>query len=156
MSFLFSLRRAARLPALSEGTSGIERRICHVNANDQLGRAAASACRDDTPSVLNDIRQPWPNARSDARSNSVLCAYQCLGRGHVGSPAKWSIALSRGKSLPGGSRPAVSKIGRAQIVRPPTTAHVNPGGCGAYFIAVGVEGVQEAKFIGPNPRLHLC
>jgi hypothetical protein len=40
--------------------------------------------------------------------------------------------------------PTVSKVGRAQIVRPPATAYVNPGGRGANFIPVGVEGIQEA------------
>jgi hypothetical protein len=43
-----------------------------------------------------------------------------------------------------------------QIVRAPATAHVNLGGCGANLSRFGVEGIQEARFIGPNFRLESC
>jgi hypothetical protein len=43
-----------------------------------------------------------------------------------------------------------------QIVRAPATAYVNLGGRGANFIPIGVEGIPEARFIGPNARLDSC
>ena len=41
----------------------------------------------------------------------------------------------------GGLRPTDSKVGRAQIVRPPASAYVKSGSRGVYFIAIGVEGI---------------
>jgi hypothetical protein len=72
--------------------------------------------------------------------------YHHLGRATLVHPPNGqlhSVAIAEA-SLPGGSRPTVSKVGRAQIVRPPATAYVNSGSRGAYFVAVGVKGIQEA------------
>jgi hypothetical protein len=95
------------------------------------------------PTQMTNSATEQSGAACRADDTSVLTTFV-----HVG------IAIAEGL-CPAGSRPAVSKTGRAQIVRAPATAYVNPGSRGAYFIAVGVEGIQETRFIGPNPRLHL-
>ena len=38
----------------------------------------------------------------------------------------------------------VSEVCRAQIVGAAASAHVNPRGRGAYFVSVGIEGIEEA------------
>jgi hypothetical protein len=48
----------------------------------------------------------------------------------------------------------VSKISGDQIIRTPAAADVHPGSGGAYQITVGVEGVQETRFIGLSVRLN--
>jgi hypothetical protein len=58
--------------------------------------------------------------------------------------AAGKLHSARLRKVRGGLKPTVSKVGRAQIVRLSATAYVNPGSRGAYFIAVGVEGIQEA------------
>jgi hypothetical protein len=48
----------------------------------------------------------------------------------------------------------VSKIGGDQIIRTPAAADVHPSSGGAYQITVGVERVQETRFIGLSVRLN--
>jgi hypothetical protein len=87
----------------------------------------------------------------------IITGHPGPGRDHAGSSNDILDTLAIAEGLgPGGSRPVFSKAGRTQIVRSPLATHVSPSSRGAYFIAVGVEGIQEARFVGPNPRLHLC
>jgi hypothetical protein len=48
----------------------------------------------------------------------------------------------------------VSKISGDQIIRTPAAADVHPGSCGAYQIAIGIERVQETRFIGVSIWLN--
>jgi hypothetical protein len=51
------------------------------------------------------------------------------------------------------TRVFVSKIRGDQIVRTPAAADVHPGSGGTYRITIGIECVQETRFIGVSVRL---
>jgi hypothetical protein len=51
------------------------------------------------------------------------------------------------------TRVFVSKISGDQIVRTPAAADVHPGSGGTYHITIGIECVQETRFIGVSVRL---
>jgi hypothetical protein len=118
--------------------------------------ATSSSDRPCLSKLVRPLEQPTPACRflnvCGVSREAIDLPWRrglLLFSARAGSRLRWS----RLDALPGGS--AVSKAGSAQIVRSPATAHVNLGGRGAYFIAVGVESIQEARFVGPNPRLHL-
>ena len=48
----------------------------------------------------------------------------------------------------------VSEIAGDQVVRAPASANVEPGSGGTYQITVGVERIQETRFIGVSIRLN--
>src|SRR5258707_1255859 len=52
--------------------------------------------------------------------------------------------------------PAIKVRMASRILATAAAAHVNPGGRGAYLVAVGVERTEKARFIGLQPRLHPC
>jgi hypothetical protein len=48
----------------------------------------------------------------------------------------------------------VSEIGGNQIIRASAPANIEPGSGGTYQVTVGIEGVQESRFIGTDIRLN--
>jgi hypothetical protein len=54
----------------------------------------------------------------------------------------------------GSAKDIRSKISGDQIVRTPAAANVHLGSGGTYQITVGIERVQETRFIGASIRLN--